>query len=406
MMKYIVYIFALVGFFWVLSSIYLAYEYSGELSDFPDDVSNIDLGSIKYEGFDDWKSNQFSDNIYFDYEVKDPYSRMPVPPRGNAELFGLISRNGTPVSGMSLSVVLNGQYKLEGLVTDDEGRFSFSVPAGNWTINVIMFDGWKGKPEGDFVLRSGHEQRLGTGNYRRSHEDGRNVYAALNKRSTRIAAIELMNALEVNNLSDEIHIDSPNDYVIEWEPHPEAFTYAVLISRVKERGRGASYYSLVESRVSDSSFRLSTLTIVKDEGNTNIYSIELTAFDSAGTFVSESTRWDKNRFKLVGYKIVGTDVTDFLGADVSESNIEKIFQNDKRADAAEYLIEDGFYNEAQNVINKIEESLSRGKKHALTGFLLAKRGQCAEAKAFLDKALEQGGVDCFPDRYYAACKYD
>jgi len=97
-----------------------------------------------------FRDNYFSDYIYFSFDGGDVSNPMPAPPPGDAVLYGTIVHNGAPVAGIKLDVVLGGEYKVESLVTDADGMFSFSVAPWSWKIDAILVKGWSDKPKGEY----------------------------------------------------------------------------------------------------------------------------------------------------------------------------------------------------------------------------------------------------------------
>ncbi len=71
---------------------------------------------------------------YFSFDGGDVSQSMPAPPPGNAVLYGTIVQNGAPVAGIKLDGVLGGEFKVESLVTDADGQFSFSMTPARATL--------------------------------------------------------------------------------------------------------------------------------------------------------------------------------------------------------------------------------------------------------------------------------
>ena len=141
--------------------------------------------------------DHFNEYIYLSRGSGDLTRPLPEPPSGNAILFGKILQDGSPVEGIKLDVVLNDQYKVESLVSDDEGEFSFSVAAGIWKINAIFVHEWKNKPDGEFVVVTGRENTVSDSQYHKSRYDAGAVEINAGSGSTS----EII-SLEINPLGD------------------------------------------------------------------------------------------------------------------------------------------------------------------------------------------------------------
>ena len=394
-MRIVIYIFALIGLLFVIGASYSAYQVFS-FKGFS--ISSDGSLSVSSNGFND----HFSDYIYFDHEVSNSMADLPVPPAGDAEMYGEIMKDGLPVEGISLVVFLNAKYKTETLVTDANGRFSFSVTPGDWAVNLIIIDGWKNKPEGDYVVVTGLEDKFKSRNYN-YREKSSSVNVASNE-SVKIAGFEINKQLSMTSPVDRPQLSEVGDFSISWEPHSKASSYIVSIASVKERSDSSSTSFVIgEKSTTDSSILLSEWDSIEDEGEPNVYRVDIVAFDDAGTFVSETQQWSAGKFELANYKILEQKTIEAVGLAQSVDDYEEYYQNQKRITASEFLIEEGLLDEAEKVINLITESAQKGKKEALLGYLHATRDQCDVANSYFDQALKIGGQSCLPTSYRSAC---
>lgn len=403
-MKYVIYIFALIGLLVVASSAYTFYV-----------VSTSDRFTVNSDGFEisgdgsfsyssDRANTFFSENIYFDYDAQYPYTDMPTPPIGESEMYGEIIKDGMPVAGITLEVILNTEYKTEPLTTDEEGIFSFSIESGDWTVNMIVIDGWQNKPEGDYLVVSGKEGSLASSKFSRYDSNGDNDFTLTKGDSIRIANLEINERLSISSPIDRPELSGTDNFDISWKPIPKASTYRVSISSVEAYGDGSSTSTVVgEKTTSELSIALSEWKTISDQENTNLYSVEIKAYDQEGEFVSESKQWSEGKFDLKGTKILAESVVSVLGLGLPDSDYDEYFKNQKRISTVDLLIEEGLLDEAEKVINLITENAEKGKKNALTGYLYAMRNDCESANSFFDKAIEEGGVSCILTSYRNEC---
>lgn len=147
----------------------------------------------------------------------------------------------------------------------------------------------------------------------------------------------------------------------------------------------------------------SGFTVFDDPGASNTYSVNLNAFDGEGNFVSESKHLGNHKFTMSGFKIAADAVVSELGDNVSPENYEEFYQNNRKIDAAETLLENRLVTEAEKVVALITENSRAGKIDALKGYIFAIQGDCARAKLHFDKAIKEGGNSCLPQKYRQNC---
>lgn len=348
----------------------------------------------------------FSEYIYFSFDGLDVRESMPAPPPGDATLYGTFVRNGTPVEGIKLDVVLGGEFKVESLVTDANGRFSFSVMPGIWKINAVLVSDWSDKPEGEFVIVTGREGRAGEDQYHKNrYASGDLTVDAISGTSTAIIAMEINPAIEINTPArgKTNSVDESNGFTVEWQQNDQASFYLVSLSKVTEEGTITSFHPIAQAKTDGSAMDLSRFTLFEDPGATNTYSVNVFAFDDEGNFVSESKHLGRHMFAMSGFKIAGDEVLSELGNDVSQENYEEFYQNNKKIAAAETLLEHRLVAEAEKLVALITENSRAGKIDALKGYILAIQGNCAQANLHFDKAVKIGGNSCLPQKYRQNC---
>ena len=353
-----------------------------------------------------FRDDFFSDSIYFSFDGLDVLGPMPVPPPGDAILYGTFVHNGTPVEGIKLDVVLGDQFKVESLVTDAAGRFSFSVKPGIWKINAILVSGWSGKPEGEFVIVTGREGRAGEDQYHKNrYPSGDLAIEAISGKSTAIITMEINSAIKITTpvQGSVKSIDDTQGLKIQWEQSDRAAFYLVSLSKVTEEGAVTSFHPIAQARTEGFSMGLSRFTLFEDPGATNTYSAKVFAFDDEGNFVSESKHLGRHMFAITGFKIAADEVVSELGEDVSPEKYEEFYQNNRIIAAAETLLENRLVDEAEKVVALITENSRAGKIDALKGYILAVQGDCENANVHFNKAVKIGGLACLPQKYRHNC---
>lgn len=398
------------GVFCLVSTFYLGWFVSSSLISTKLFDSNRD--SVVQKKEDDsprktyFRNNFFSEYIYFSIGGGDVRESMSAPPPGDAILFGTIVHDGAPVEGIELDVVLAGEFKVESLVTDATGSFSFSVAPGNWKIDAILVSGWSDKPDGEFVIVTGREGPAGENHYYKNrYEAGDLTIDAISGVSTAFISMEINPAIEITSPARrEVEtVDLAKDFTIEWEQNDRAAFYLVNLSKVTEQGTITNFHPVAQVRTEASKMDFSTFTIFSDPGASNTYSVNLSAFDDEGNFVSESKHLGFHKFALSGFKIASDSVVSELDDDVTQENYEEFYQNNKKIEAAETLLENQLVAEAEKVVTLITENSRAGKIDALTGYILAIRGDCAQANLHFDKAIKEGGISCLPKKYRQNC---
>ena len=332
--------------------------------------------------------------------LSDSPDGLPAPPSGSGILAGKFVYEGKPAAGVTLTLSLNGKYRATGLTTDAQGQFTLKLAPGEWHINHVQTKSWDERPdEGEFILLSGTEARLQGNDYDR--------YASLKSAGLKVMAgeappaepptftIRRRVALQWPGKGDKRVEVTHKTGMIRWQAYPQATDYVVRIARVERQARGASYIQAVTRRVSArTELALSDLRAVPGTASGQEYQVTVEAFASDGSFLSESeSHWESQSFTLKDVKMLADDS---LASVSSASNLGEALQNRKRLDAVQVLIEEGLLAEAEKSLAKVRGATTPGTKDALTGYLRARQGRCAEATKLFDQAVATAGKTCVP----------
>jgi hypothetical protein len=193
--------------------------------------------------------------------------------------------------------------------------------------------------------------------------------------------------------------------VIAWEPYPGAETYLLRITELKREGRSTSYYPVTTKPIKGSTrFALASLTAAPGDEEKE-YQASVLVFAKDGTFLSQSNeRFSDVTFVLTDkQQLVRDSEHAFASENLNTEEIQQIRENNRRIEAIEVLLKDNLLDEAERVLGKVKGQVAPGMKTAITGYVVAKRGRCDEAKRLLAKARSEGGNNCVPNYYRAAC---
>lgn len=367
--------------------------------------SQMDYDELVYEtGADTSFTEHFNHYIYFDYEVGDISKDMPEPESGKAQIYGEVIYEQKPVEGLKLDVVLNSEFKKEGLTTDAKGRFYLDVAEGDWTINALLTNSWKNKPEGDYIVLTEYEPSLTDSNYNRHNNRVSPKVTVMDGDVSAAVKITIVKPIEVVTPKDEGEYDSSDDGLVSWGSVEGAETYVLNMQEVERRKNGSTSSQILERRVQSNEISFSDIGVASlSDEQPQVYAIEILAFDAEGTLINRSPDFSRREFIASGFKFVADEAKLDLGDSFSHDNIEDYYANQKRIKAAEVLISEKMFAPAETIISKITEHAPKGKKAALTGYLLAKKGLCEDAETYFEKALSIAGKQCLPDAYRAKC---
>lgn len=399
-MKYVVYCFAVIGLLAVLMIGYSAFQFA--------QVIDFETGVVEEDGFSFPRIKEpFRHEVYFSSYVN-PFQEFLALPNGSVNVFGHIQFNEEPAAGVELGVVLNGKYEVP-VTTGPDGQFSFDVPEGKWTVNVLKVKSWEKKPNGKFVIVSGRESQLTnpSGYYkeRKRHETDFVIQA---QKGIPIDLITLKIEREIVLVSPAKgranDVESPESYLVQWNEQKNTKLYFLKLSHVEKSGNSSSYSPVVEIQTESTTVPLSQFKVIKDEGRTNIYKVDVMGFDDDKNFISESPNYgDHTEFKLVGYKIASQRIISSMSGEWSPEKYQEFSKNRHRVAAVNLLIEDGLLVEAGKVIDRITENSEPGKIAALKGYLSAKKGECEQANRYFNQAISQAGKACVPEVYRQGC---
>jgi hypothetical protein len=330
---------------------------------------------------------------------------LPAPPAGSGILAGKFVYDGKPAAGVTLTLSLNGKYRVSGLTTDALGRFTLKLAPGEWHINHVQTESWDERPDdGEFILLSGTEGRLRDNDYDRHpllRSDGLKVMVSetpLAEPPTFI--IRRRVALQWPGKEDRRVEATHKTAIIRWQAYPQATDYVVRIARVERIGRGASYIQTVTRRVpAKTELALADLRAVPGTASGQEYQVTVAAFATDGSFLSETdANMESHSFTLTDVQMLADDS---LASVTSASQMGEAMQNRRRLDAVQVLIEEGLLDEAEKALAKVRGATAPGNREALTGYLRSRQGRCAEAKKSFDQAVATAGKTCVPESWRA-----
>lgn len=355
-------------------------------------------------------SGSFRHYVYYG-SLKGSPDALPTVPEGDGYLQGRFEINGEPVPGIELYAVLDETYKTRLATTDARGVFTFRVPPGDYSLSMVATETWRDQPAGGpYLIATGKEPVLpdhGTYSSRSHASRGGLKVSALEAPGEPAFTLSIRPQMKVLWPPKDA-ADQPVDAAtatIQWEPHPGAQQYNVTISHVTRTGSGSRSWSGVVSKVvrGESSLPLSSLQTIPADNDME-YLVEVAAFDADGNYLSESAGWaDESSFVLAGRMQLIPDEHRTLLPGATASDYEKIAENHRRITAIEVLAKDGLLDEAEALLGKLDGPMDPGRKSAVTGYLLALRGRCEEARALWSKAESAGGKACVPMPYREVC---
>lgn len=335
--------------------------------------------------------------------------KMGPPPKGTGYVTGTFVYQGKSVPGITLVMFFNNKYKTSSLTTDADGVFTLRLPPGDWTLNMIQCQGWKDKPEGEFMLLSGEEAKLSESSFQNMFS----LYGDQGK-EIHVPAGKPLHPLLVVTIRPRIHITWPEgrrskekatiaQSAISWTPYPGATDYVVRIDHVtRESARSMTFTPIVKKRVTGAaSLSLSVLPHASNPTATEEYSVTLQAYGSKGEFLSES-RHMMGTFTLTDGNVLVENMKDREDL-TNQHTIDEKYQETKVLNAAETLIHEKMFPEAEKLLRKVKDEGPQGKKELLWGYLYASKGECHRAAQFFEMAKNKG-QECIPDGYKGSCK--
>jgi hypothetical protein len=333
---------------------------------------------------------------------------LPAPPAGAGTLVGKFMYDGKPAAAVTLNLSLNGKYRASGLSTDARGRFTLKLAPGEWTINHVQTESWDEQPDdGEFILVSGTEGRLRDNDYDRHaswRSEGLRVTVSEAPPAEPLTfTIRRRVALQWPGKDDKRVAATHKASTIRWQAYPQATDYVVRIARVERADRSTSYFPVATRRVrAKTELALADVRAVPGAVSGQEYQVTVAAFAADGGFLSETeAHADGQSFTLTD---VQTLADDSLASVSSGLQLGEAIQNRKRLDAVQILIEEGLLVEAERTLAKVRGATVSGNKEALTGYLRARQGRCAEATKLFDQAVAAAGKTCVPERWRACAR--
>lgn len=338
-------------------------------------------------------------------------SQAPAPPAGDGYLRGRFVFEDRPAAGVELTLTLNGKYETGRLTTDENGEFTVRVPSGDWFVNMLVTHAWSEKPEeGEYMIVTGHEPKLVGDDWNEHHwleRDGIRVEVGGQPKEPQLT-FTIRRRVSVNwpGPGTQATRTSVDQGVVTWEPYPGADAYLVRITELEREGRSTTFHGVAAKKVAgDTRFPLARLQALPSREGEKEYQVSVSAFAKDGSLLSESNnRLDGRLFVLADAKQFLRDSDRIPGSDAfSARELEEAHDNNRRIEAVAVLLKDGLVGEAERLLGKVKGKTDPGKKAAVTGYLMASRGRCAEAKRLFAQALSEGGRTCVPQHYRAGC---
>ena len=352
-------------------------------------------------------SSNFNHHILLGGSHRPPLAKAPS---GDGVLVGRFVFKGKPAAGVRLALNLNGKYETDELTTDTNGEFQLPLPRGDWYISRVVTHDWREHPQnGHFMVVTGDEPKLTADNYH-AHQwwDRQGIAVSVGARPPQpqlTFSIRERVALRwppADAAPAKTTIDKAK---VAWAPYPDAGTYLLRLSEVTRRGSTTSYHEVTTTRITGATeFALANLPAVPSDGTAREYAATVLAFDQDGNFLSESPQIGGHAFVLADNKQLVRNDERIAGSErFSQAQLTEAHTNNRRLDAAVVLLNEDMHQEAERLLTKIKGKTDPGRKLAVNGYLMAKRGRCTEANALFAKALSEGSASCVPDYYRAAC---
>jgi hypothetical protein len=355
-----------------------------------------------------FQGDDFYENIIWGDEYK-PMGKLEPLPKGDAKLAVKFKYDEKPAAGIGFTLALNGKYRSDIITSNADGIAEISLPFGQWHLNRLECRKWPQQPQGDFILVTGGEEKLGTIPFNQMFmswdQDGKTI--ALNKdiKPAHSLTIEIRKRIKLlwplpNERKQNATI---KDSVIKWEPYPKATSYVLKISKVtREEPRTTTFSPLIYKQIDgQNSLSLSMLPHVESDIGSKEYSVDIRAYGQDGSFLSESEHSFSTLFLTDNNVLV--EIDDSEGNTLEQADVESRFVADKTLDAVALLIEKEMYIDADKLLNGTDVSILPGRTAMLKGYLNAVQGRCDAANTFFEKALNYGET-CIPTKYQNDCR--
>ena len=327
-----------------------------------------------------------------------------LPPHGDGIIAGQVLYDGEPVDGLELDLHLgSGQYKAEGLVTDEQGMFTLAIESREWKIDQVSTHRWENRPEGDFVMITGLEIPYAVP-YRDNPDtwpDGLRVMARTELQEPHLSLrIEPAVTMEWPVSTESEPVARPEEDVIQWNSPETATRHLVEVTRVRDSGMSSRRTSLVWREIEGSQrLPLNELTVVPAPGQTESYHVAVYSFDEDGKLVTKTGRGHRDRrFTLEDKRLVNEPVAPQTTSSSSEESLERLRSQD-RVEAIEILMREELYDTVEKLLDRVEPvHLEPGQYEALRGRLKAVTGHCDEALHWFEQARGKN-----PDMQLSPC---
>lgn len=280
-------------------------------------------------------------------------------------------------------------------------------------MNRLVTREWSDKPEEDgfsFTIVTGEEPKLVGGRYNEHYwfdREGIKIDVGEEPKEPQLTfTIRKRVALTWPGPGEKGAPTTVNEGVVAWEPYPAAETYLVrILELVREENSTSSHEVAIHPVTGDTRFPLARLQALPSESGEKEYQASVLAFAQDGQFLSETAQpFQGHTFTLTDNKQFVRESERIPGSNrFSSEELEQMRDNNQRIDAVAVLLKNELPNEAERLLGKVRGKTDPGKKAAVTGYLMAVRGRCAEANRLFAQAQSEGGHTCVPQHYRAGC---
>jgi hypothetical protein len=390
-----------------------------QLSEQINDVSSTDEDKEESDekSDSDWVSAFRSSSTHFWHNVRysfrwTPEDSLSPLPKGDAYISGRIDYNGEPAVGVTLKGIFNDRYLSEEVTTDDEGRFTFKLDAGDWHLNRINTTAWSNKPgRHKFTIIGSAHPKLTEKFYDESPDYGSKGLAL----STR-SEPQPDPALQIT-IRDNLSLDWPDreavsatlaDDVIRWQPIENAVSYQVQLQEITREGSTTSYHPVYWNNTGSIKLPLKQIQTTSDTvGSRNEYSVVVHAFDASGQLLTSSPE----HFPLLSLVLEDRQIPSMQQfpslisgtASITEEDVEQMQQERKLIDAAMVLAEEEMPAAARKLMGKIDSKHMEKRQDTLEGLVLTAEGKCETARLHFEAINQKWERDCLPDFYEQRC---
>ncbi len=351
--------------------------------------------------------NDFYGYLFWGGSFKRMNELEPLPD-GDARLKVKFSYNQEPAAGVGFSLALNGKYATPMMTTNADGEAVVALPFGQWNLNRMACRTWNAKPNGDFLLVSGDEAKLGDASFGNlfftSMGDGRALYLSKDRDPVQTVEVQIRDRMKMVWPSPDVNKQNATiaNSTIQWEPYPLAASYVLQINRVThESARSTTYSPIFYKRIDGAStLPLAQLPNTASDLPSREYAVEIRAYDRNGSFLSETDHSFSTFVVTDNRTLVEYDQSQGMRFD--QSDVDRRFQAQKIMEAATLLIEKEMFPEARKLLEQADASAMPGQAALISGYLDAAQGRCEEAEKHFRDATALGKT-CIPESYRAGC---